>query len=92
MERGALHEQSHNPCRSRDFSLLYPLQVYGEATPLSEAANVMEEERRYIRSLPDGSDMLVKAAELGKAATPQIKLIFDEANEMAYSTARLTGK
>jgi len=67
------------------------LQVYGEATPLSEAANVMEEERRYIRSLPGGSDILVAAAALGKAAKPQIKLIFDETNELAYSTARCLG-
>ena len=68
------------------------MQVYSGGTELSEAKEVIDEQRRFIRSQPGGSDIIVAAAKLGKAATPQIKLIFNETNEMEYATARLVSE
>ena len=67
-------------------------QVYEGGTELPEAKDVMDEHRRFIRSQPGGSGIIVAAAKLGKAATPQISLIFNETTEMAYSTARVTSE
>lgn len=63
-------------------------QVYESATPLSEASILMEQERNFIRQQLGGSDILVQAARLGKAAKPIISLIFDEDRAFDYTSAR----
>lgn len=64
--------------------------MYEGATPLSEAASLMEQERRFIRDQKNGTRVLIDAAALGKAASPLISLIFNDANEAAYTAARLS--
>ena len=80
------------PLTAATSACLALMQVYSGGTELSEAKEVMDEHRRFIRSQPGGSDIIVTAAKLGKVATPQISLIFNETTEMAYSTARVTSE
>lgn len=67
---------------------MHLLQVYEDGETLAVAASIMEQERRFIRSQPGGSDIVVQAARLGKEANPKISLIFDDVKEAAYVIAR----
>jgi len=50
----------------------------------------MEQKYALTRQHPRGSEILIAASRLGKAATPKIKFIFSSENEIDYATARLS--